>query len=62
MECAQTGKQHAVKVRDLSREDCGPLTKRDTIKGARLMLDCKGKTYPVTFLQFKGLRTINLHT
>ena len=52
--CAQTGKQHFAKVKDLSREDCSPLTKKDLTRGTNLMLDYKGKSYPVTFIQFKG--------
>ena len=56
--CSQTGKQHAVKVGDLSKEDCSPLNEKDLTKGSSLMLDYKGKPYPVTFVQFKGLLCI----
>ena len=57
MRCSQTGKQHTVKVKELSREDSMPLTEKDLTKGAHLMLEFKGKPYPVTFSQFKGLCT-----
>lgn len=57
--CSQTGKQHLVKVRDLFNEDCSLLTEEDLTRGSSLMLDYKGKTYPVTFIQFKGLLRIN---
>ena len=53
MKCSQTGKLHTVKLRDLSREDCEPLTKSDLTKGSDLMMKMKGKLYPVKFAQFK---------
>ena len=53
MKCSQTGKLHQVKLKDLSREDCEPLTKEDLVKGSELMVEMKGKVYPVQFLQMK---------
>lgn len=54
VQCSQTGKEHAVKVKDLSREDAEPLTPEALTKGASLMLSFKGKPYPVKFQKFKG--------
>lgn len=42
-----------MKLKELSREDCEPLTKEDLVKGSELMLEMKGKVYPVQFLQIK---------
>ena len=55
VKCSQTGKSHTVKLRDLSREDCEPLTTRDCARGSDLMVDIKGKVYPVKFIQFKDV-------
>ena len=54
VKCSQTSKLHSVKLRDLSREDLEPVTIKYLSKGAKLMLDLKGKTYPVQFMHFKG--------
>ena len=53
VKCSQTGKLHQVKIKDLSREDCEPLTKEDLVKGSELMLEIKGKIYPVQFHHMK---------
>lgn len=53
VKCPQTGKLHQVKLKDLSREDCESLTKDDLVKGSELMVEMKGKIYPVQFVQFK---------
>ena len=53
MKCSQTGKLHTVKLRDLSREDREPLAKSDLVKGSDLMVEMKGKLYPVKIAQFK---------
>ena len=54
MQCCQTGKEHIVKIKDLSKEDAGPLIPQDFISGSTLVLNFKGKLYPVKFLKFKG--------
>ena len=41
-------------MKDLSSEDLGPLKKNDLKKGASLMADYKGKSYPVHFEAFAG--------
>ena len=61
MKCSQTGKLHQVKIKDLSREDCEPLTKEDLVKGSELMLEIKGKIYPVQFHHMKD-KAIDLST
>ena len=53
VKCAQTSKMHCVKLKDLSREDCRSLTKKDLRKGASLIVEMKGKCYPVQFVHFK---------
>lgn len=53
VKCSQTGKLHQVKLKDLSWEDCESLTKEDLVKGSELMVEMKGKIYPVQFVQFK---------
>lgn len=54
--CSQTGKEHAAKFHEISRQD-GKLLKEDYIKskGAKLSYHYKGKPYPVKFISFKGL-------
>lgn len=54
MNCPQTGKHHTVKAGKLSREDAEPLTNDDLFEGALLILDFKGKSYPVEFIEFAG--------
>ena len=61
VKCCQTGKQHCVKLLDLSREDLIPLSEQDLTKGTSLMLEHQGKSYPVTFLKFKGMFCIHVH-
>ena len=34
MQCCQTGKEHIVKIKDLSKEDAGPLIPQDFISGS----------------------------
>ena len=60
VKCSQTGKLHHVKLKDLSREDCEPLTKDDLVKGSELMADMKGKIYPIQFVQFKDKDKANM--
>lgn len=50
VKCAQTGKQLTVKVKDLAREDGEAFRESDFTNGASLMLERKGKSYPVRFL------------
>ena len=52
MLCPQSGKNHTVKIGKLSREDGDPLTNDDLFKGSVLILDYKGKSYPVEFMEF----------
>ena len=54
MKCAQTGKQYTVKVKALSREDGEALRESNFVKGASLMLEHKGKSYPVRFVSYAG--------
>ena len=53
VKCAQTSKLHSVKIKDLSRGDCEPLTKKDLTKGSNLIIEMKGKLYPVKFMHFR---------
>ena len=54
MKCCQTGKQYNVKVKDLSRDDGEPMTSGDLAKGSTLVMDYRGKSYPVQFTRFNG--------
>ena len=54
VQCCQSGKEHIVKIKDLSKEDAGPLIPQDFISGSTLVLNFKGKPYPGKFLKFKG--------
>ena len=54
VKCAQQGKRLVVKMKDLTLETFEPLKKNDLRKGASLMADYKGKTYPVIFEAFAG--------
>jgi hypothetical protein len=54
VKCAQTGKQLTVKVKDLAREDGEAFRESDFTNGASLMLERKGKSYPVRFLSHAG--------
>lgn len=53
VKCSQTSKLHNTKLKDLSREDGEPLSKTDLKKGSKLILEIKGKSYPVQFM-YKG--------
>ncbi len=53
VQCSQTGKQHNVKVKDLSRDDLEPLISEDLVVNKPLILQYKGKPWPVTFLRYK---------
>ena len=55
MKCSQTGKVLSVKVRDLSREDGESFQESDFTRGANLILEYKGKLYPVRFLTYAGM-------
>ena len=55
VKCNQNGKESFVKTKDLSTEGNRPLSKGDLVKGSQLLLNFKGKSYPVTFISFKGL-------
>lgn len=54
MKCAQQGKRLIVKMKDLSTETMEPLRKADFKKGASLLAEYKGKSYPVLFESFAG--------
>lgn len=55
VKCNQNGKESVVKTKDLSNHNNGPLSKGDLTKGSQLLLNYKGKSYPVTFVSLKGL-------
>ena len=50
VKCSQTSKCHNTKLKDLSREDGEPLSKKDLTKGSNLILEMKGKSYAVQFM------------
>ena len=52
--CAQLGKCIPAKVLELSTPEGGPLKLTGLVAGASLMLDVKGKSYPVTFVCDEG--------
>ena len=54
VKCNQNGKESSVKIKDLFKDYDTPLTRKDLVKGAQLMLNYKEKMYPVTFLRCKG--------
>ena len=54
VKCCQTGSSIVLKVKDLAREDYEPLTSSDLTKGSSLVMECKGNSYPVKFIQFMG--------
>ena len=45
----------SAEVKDLSREDYLPLSAEDFKQGAQLLVEHKGKFYPVEFISFKGI-------
>ena len=53
VKCAQQRKR-LVKIEDVVSENFESLKKNDLQKGASLMADYKGKTYPVIFEAFAG--------
>ena len=53
VQCSQTGRKHQVKLRDLTKED-GEISSADFVRGSAMIMNFKGKPYPVKFLQFKG--------
>ena len=55
MKCSQTGEQHIVKLKDLSKEDNQPILNDDLFEGSSLLIERNHKTYPVEFVKFKGL-------
>ena len=55
VQCAQTAKQYSAQVKHLSREDGEHLTDNDFTIGSVLMWQYKGKDYPVTFVDWKGM-------
>ena len=53
--CAQTGKKHLIKIRNLSRDDdTEQLTLEDLQEGSSLIMMHRKTPYPVTFVQLKG--------
>lgn len=52
--CAQFGTRIPVRVCDLSNEEGNPLNERELVAGASLLLDVKGKSFPVTFIGSEG--------
>ena len=54
VKCAQQGKRLIVKMKDLSTGTLDPLRKTDLKKGASLLAEYKGKSYPVLFESFAG--------
>ena len=58
VKCSQTGEQHIVKLKDLSKEDNQPILNDDLFEGSSLLVECNHKSYPVEFVKFKGLTYI----
>lgn len=54
VKCCQTNKKHKAKLSDLQREDGEQLTVEYLTKGSNLMLQIRGKHYPVQFMNFQG--------
>ena len=64
LKCCQIGKPLSAEVKDLSREDGLPLTSdRDFQPGVQLLVEHKGKVYPVEFISYGTLTasSINIH-
>ena len=54
LKCSQNGKVLTAQVKDISKEDGSPLSSVDFKPGASLLVEHKGKFYPVEFVRFKG--------
>ncbi len=54
--CAQSGMYILAKVCDLSNPEGDPLSKHQLVAGASLLVDEKGKSYPVTFISNEGIQ------
>ena len=54
LKCSQNGKLLTAQVKDISREDSLPLSASDLMPGASLLVEHKGKFYPVQFVRYKG--------
>ncbi len=52
--CAQTEKQHVIKLKNVSKDDMEPLTNEDLKGGACVIMHHKNNPYPVTFVLLKG--------
>ena len=57
--CAQLGKTITAKFCELSTLEGDPLLHRELVAGASLLLDVKGKSYPVTFIGNEGVVNCN---
>ena len=55
VKCNQNRKQSCLNTTDLSNENNLPFTLDNFAKGAQLLVNYKGKSYPVTFVSFNGL-------
>ena len=59
--CEQFGKCIPAKVCELSNSDGDPVSKHELVAGASLLLDVKGKSYPVSFIGNEGSQYFIIH-
>ncbi len=54
VKCSQTGEQHVVKLKELSKGDGQPIMDDDLHEGSSLLIEEDHKFYPVEFVKFNG--------
>lgn len=54
MKCAQDGKSIIAQVHELATFEGCPAMPHELFRGASLLLDVKGKAYPVVFIDYQG--------
>ena len=53
--CAQTGDLISTEISQLSNPEGSPVSEVELRLGSSLLLDVKGISYPMVFVQFKGI-------
>ena len=61
VKCAQDGKSMVVQVHELSTFEGYPALPHELFRGASLLLEVKGKSYPVVFLDYQGTHVGHIH-
>ncbi len=54
MKCSQMGKNHTIRIKDLTKETGEPVTEEDLKPGNSLIMDYRGKPYPAEFVRNSG--------